>query len=247
MPKIYFIPLLFLVIISSAQNNREVDSLQKVLTEKLSNAKRAMDSVKNPVKYARTIEDFLSAEFPQRPGLDGRWVYFKNKAEITEVKKPVITSLIPSYKIFHATLINYLGYHTNPGTCSIFWDTTNTKSIYAEPLWYGEISAPLVKLFIGRKFNTRDSLANFLKELNEIMEIGSVYRFRPTFVSDTILKYDLGYFKNTGYTTGGNGSSSTINYNEDGVWRKIIIEIRDFAIVRYTSINPAVNAKKVIE
>jgi len=44
-----------------------------------------------------------------------------------------------------------------------------------------------------------------------------------------------------------NGTSSIINYNKDGVWRNIRVEIKNNAIVRYTEINPKTNDKDVIE
>jgi hypothetical protein len=36
----------------------------------------------------------------------------------------------------------------------------------------------------------------------------------------------------------GNGARSTLRYNEDDLWRKIRIDIKDLTIVKYTEINP---------
>ena len=116
-----------------------------------------------------------------------------------------------------------------------------------EPLWYGGTSQSLIKLFFGKKFESRDTLLNFLKELNELMEVGSGFKFRNTSYTDSLITYDLGYFKGDSYTAGGNGTSSTVTYNEDGVWRKIRVYIKNFSIIRYVSINPVNNDKEIIE
>lgn len=86
-----------------------------------------------------------------------------------------------------------------------------------------------------------------MTQLNELMQIGSGYKFLQTGYTDTLVTYDLGYFKGDNYTTGGNGTSSTINYNKDGVWRNIRVEIKDYAIIKYIEINPKTNEKEVIE
>jgi hypothetical protein len=144
-------------------------------------------------------------------------------------------------------MTNFLGYHINQGTCTVLVDTLKSKTILVEPLWYGGISKDLIKLFINHKYDNKDSLVNFMTQLNELMQKGSGYKFRQTSYTETLITYDLGYFQGHSYTTGGNGTSSTVNYNEDGVWRKIRIEIKDLAIIRYTFINPKMNDKEIVE
>ena len=122
-----------------------------------------------------------------------------------------------------------------------------STTILVEPLWYGGTSNMFVKLFIKQKFENKDSLLGFMTQLNDLMQIGSGFKFRQTSCADTLITYDLGYFKGDSYTTRGNGTSSTVNYNEDGVWRKIRIEIKDWTIIRYVSINPKMNDKEVVE
>ena len=153
----------------------------------------------------------------------------------------------PNYELFQLTLTNYLGYHINHATCAVLFDSLKSKILLVQPLWYGDINEPLIKLCVGPKFESKEHLLSFLDAVNYIMEIGSGYRFRNTAYSDSLITYDLGYFKGDSYTTGGNGSSSTVRYNEDGVWRKIKIDIKNLAITSYTSINPKTNDKVTIE
>ena len=144
-------------------------------------------------------------------------------------------------------MTNYLGYHVNQGTCLVLVDTVKSRTALVEPLWYGGTSKDLIRLFIKHKFESKDSLLHFMTQLNELMQIGSGYKFIQTSYTDTLITYDLGYFKGDSYTTGGSGTSSTINYNKNGIWRNIRIDIKDNAIIRYTEINPKTNDIVVIE
>jgi hypothetical protein len=235
-------PLLFTVSSLHGQNKPSSDSLfndtQRNFAKSRQLMDRLMDSTLHPIKYAKTIEDFLIATFPINSNKDGRWVYYKDIAKIQKIEKTTIGKILPDYNIYSVNLTNYLGWHINQGTCLVFVDSIHGKITYAKPLWYGGVSEPLIKLFIGKSLNDKDTLLSFLTELNELMQIGSSYKFRQTSYSDTLATFDLGYFKGDSYTTGGNGTSSTVNYTQDGVWRKIYIVIKDFAIVRYTSVNP---------
>jgi hypothetical protein len=245
--KLHLIPLLTLTIASFGQNTLNNDSLQNAISENLAKSRRSMDSLVHPIKYAKTLEGFLTATFPVNSTKDGRWVYYKDNGNIQKIEKRTIGKILPEYNIYKVNLTNYLGWHVNQGTCLIFLDSVHSRMTYAEPLWYGGVSEPLIKLFIGKTLNQKDTLLSFLTELNELMQIGSSYKFRVTAYSDTLIKLDLGYFKGDSYTTGGSGITSTVNYNEDGVWRKILIEIKDFAIKRYTAINPQIGSKEIIE
>jgi hypothetical protein len=150
-------------------------------------------------------------------------------------------------KEFPRVSINILGWHVNEGICVVLFDSIRSQMILVEPLWYGGVSKALVKLLIGQKFTSKPAMLDFLNGTNELMQIGSEYKFRNTSVSDSLITYDLGYFKGDSYTTGGNGVTSTARYNDDGVWRKIEIDIRDLMIMRYTSTNPKNKEKEVIK
>lgn len=251
MYRLLVFPLLFTVSLAYGQNKPSSDSLFNDSQRNFAKSKqlmdRLMDSTLHPIKYAKTLEDFLTATFPVNSDKDGRWVYYKDNANIQKIEKRTIIKILPDYSIYSVNLTNYLGWHVNQGTCLVFLDSINAKITYSEPFWYGGVSEPLIKLFIGKTLNHKDTLLSFLTELNELMQIGSSYKFRQTSSSDTLATFDLGYFKGDSYTTGGNGTSSTVNYTQDGVWRKIFVVINDFAIVRYTSVNPKVSGKEIIE
>jgi hypothetical protein len=193
------------------------------------------------------LETILKKDFSENSSKDSKWVFYSDKADIEKIEKPFVKSVIPNYDFYKMTMTNFLGYHINQGTCLVLVDTLKSKTILVEPLWYGGTSKDFIKLFLKHKFENKDSLIKFMTQLNDLMQIGSGYKFLQTSYTDTLITYDLGYFKEDSYTTGGNGTSSTINYNKDGVWRNIRVEIKNFAIVRYTEINPKTIDKDVIE
>lgn len=187
------------------------------------------------------VEKTLAKELPQNSTIDGRWVFYSDKANIEEVQKPLVKEVIPNYEFYNVTLTNYLGWHINTGRCLIPFDSSKSKIILVEPLWYGGISEELTSLFIGKKFQNQQSLRSFLSEIHSLMQVGSSYKFRETSHTDSLITYDLGYFKADRYTTEGNGTNASVNYNDEGVWRKIMIETKDHAILRYRAINPVSN------
>lgn len=184
------------------------------------------------------LEKVLMKELSETSQADGRWVFYPGKANIEKIIKPAVKAKIPSYEFFQMNLTNYLGWHVNEGTCLILFDSLTSKILLVEPLWYQEPSQGFINLFKGKRFNNKDSLLNFLKELHELMEVGSGFKFLNTGFSDSVITYDMGYFRGDSYTTGGNGVTSTVRYNEDGVWRKIRIDIKNLTIIRYSAINP---------
>ncbi len=260
MYKIFFLPierkfkilkillvLLFTTTFLFAQTNSTIDSSINNIEKILAKSKRINDSIRYPLKYAKSLEDYLLIYFSENSNKDGRWVYKKVNAELEKIDKPTLKAVLPNSEFYKVKLTNYLGWHINRGTCIIVFDSTNAKFTFAEPLWYSGISKNLIKLFINHKFDNEESLLKSITELTELMEIGSVYKFRRTNISDKTITYDLGFFKGNNYSTGGNETKSTINYNEDGVWRKIIFNLKDFAFIRYTSINPINNGKEIIK
>lgn len=194
-----------------------------------------------------SLEKELTKEFSKDSKKDGRWVFYKEKGNIEKLDQPTIKASFPNYDLFQVSMTNYLGWHINQGTCLLLFDSIKSKLILVEPLWYSGISKSLVKLFIGQTFENKDSLLNFLTGVHELMGIGSGYRFRNTGSSDSLITYDLGFFKGDTYTTGGSGTSSTVRYNEDGIWRKIQVEVDKLKIIRYTSINPKTNDKEIVD
>jgi len=190
------------------------------------------------------LDTVLKKELSQNSMTDGRWVYYSDKADIEKIEKPLVKAVLPNYDFYKVTLTNYLGYHVNQGTCIVLFDSLKSNIVLVQPIWYGGVSEPLIKLFLKKPFDNKEKLLAFLKELNELMEIGSGYRFVNTSSTDDLIKYDLVYFKGDSYTTGGNVTSSTVNYTQDGVWRQIEIKIKNFKIVEYVSINPRLKDDK---
>lgn len=194
-----------------------------------------------------SLEKVLSKELSENSTTDGRWVFYPEKGNIEYVAMPLVSAQVPNYRFYKVQLTNYLGYHVNEATCVVLYDSVKSKFILVEPLWYGDIPEALVKLFIGKKFKSKDDLLAFFNELNELMQTGSGYKFINPVFTDTQLTYVLGSFKGDSITTGGNGTSSTVKYNEDGVWRNIVIDLKDLCIKRYTSINPVTKEKQVVK
>lgn len=193
------------------------------------------------------LEKVLARELPESSFKDGRWVFYADKANIEKIDKPLVKAVIPGYDFYEVTLTNYLGYHVNSGTCLVLYDSLKSKIILVEPLWYSGIDQSLLQLFLKKQFRSKDALLSCLKELNELMEIGSVYKFVNTGYTDTLVTYDLVYLKDDSYTTGGNGISSTIRYNQDGVWRQIKIDLQTLKIMRYVSTNPATKDEETVK
>lgn len=184
------------------------------------------------------LEQALTRDFPKYSREDGKWVFHPEKANIKRIDKPLVMARTPGYSLYQVNLTNYLGHHVYGSTCVVLFDSIHSKTRLVEPLWYSGCSKSLLTLFIGQKFDNKDALLNFINELHELMQIGSFHKFTFTSYSDSLITYDLAYFKGDTYTTGSNGITSTTRHNSDGIWRKIKIEIKDLTIVQYTEINP---------
>ena len=212
----------------------------KILTILLSIGLLTCVSAQTP----RALALVLKKELPENYTKDGSWVYYADKANIVKIEKPLVKAVLPNYDFYQVTLTNYLGYHINEGTCVVLFDSVKSKIVLVEPIWYGGISEPLIKLMLKKPFESKETLWNFLNELNELMEIGSDYKFVQTDATDDLIKYDLIYSKGDSYTTGGNGTSSTLTYTQDGIWRQIEIKIKNLRMTEYVSINPRLNNDK---
>ncbi len=179
-------------------------------------------------------------------GRGDRWVFDPSKANIEKIEKPLVKQQLPNYDFYEATLTNYLGYHVNNMTCLIIYDSAKTKASLVEPLWYGGPSRLLLKIAVGKKFEDMKALSAFLKQILELSEVGSTYKYISTGGSQNCLTYDLSYAAGDTYTTGGNGISSTTQYNKNGVWRKINVDIKKMKIIRFKVTNPSANDTEVI-
>jgi len=190
------------------------------------------------------LENILTKEFPENSTDDGRWVFYKDKAEIEKLDSLGLKSDLKNFNIYKLTLTNYLGYHINQGTCVVLLDSSMSNLILVEPIWYGGISESLIKSFIKTKFNSKSQLTTLLTDLHTIQEIGSGYKFIMTNETDAKIYYDLAYFKGDSYTTGSEFSKSTVSYNSDGVYRKLEVEIKNLEIKEYVIFNPRLDGKE---
>jgi hypothetical protein len=194
------------------------------------------------------LHEVLEKQFPEKSEELDRWVFYADRANIKKINKPLVKAVAQNYDFYKVTMTNYLGYHSNQITCLILFDSVKSKILLVAPTWYGGPDHSFMNLFVGKRFDNQNSLLNFLTQLNDLIEIGSIYKYIQTSSNDSLITYDLVYVKGSSITTGdGVPSTSTIRYNEDGVWRKIRVELKSHAIIRYTEINPVTNEKEIFE
>jgi hypothetical protein len=195
-----------------------------------------------------SLETALARKFPTDLKKGGGWVFYAANANIRKVDMPRVKSCIPNYDLYQVVLTNFYSRPREVGACLILFDSVRNTIALVQPMWYNnnEPDKSFLGLFIGQKLGTMDSLLTFLMELNQLMQIGSGYNFRLTSYADSLITYDLGYFNGDTYPTGGNATGSTLRYNEDGLWRKIRIDIKDLTIVKYTEINPKSGGDTVV-
>jgi len=98
-------------------------------------------------------------------------------------------------------------------------------------MWYGDISADLLRLFIGKTFRDSTSLLKFTLELQSLMNAGSSGGFENTTWQEGKVTFDLTY----------QGA------NRMEVWRHIEMFIEDNTIRRFRSTNPKMNQSVTVE
>ena len=98
-------------------------------------------------------------------------------------------------------------------------------------MWYGDISADLLRLFIGKTFPDSTSMLNFTLELQSLMNAGSTGGFENTTWQEDKVTFDLTY----------QGA------NRKEVWRHIEMFIDDNTIRRFRSTNPKLNKWVTVE
>src|SRR6201988_3599482 len=110
------------------------------------------------------LDIVLKKELSEKSTKDGRWVYYSNKATIEKIEKPLVKPVLANYDFYKVTLTNYLGYHVNQGTCLVLFDSFKSSIVWVQPIWYGGVNESLVKLFLKKKFDTREKLLNVVTE-----------------------------------------------------------------------------------
>lgn len=168
------------------------------------------------------LDSLLVKNFPENSRTDGKWVYYSGNNAIKRIIKPEVNKTLTDFSFYQVDMTNYLGYHVHSSTCLILFDSVNLKVLLAVPMWYSDMSTDFVKLFIGKKFSDTASLMNFIKELQELMLIGSLGKFSEPRLDNNKVTFDM-----------------TNNYSKGkDVWRHIEIVIINNTIKKFKSTNP---------
>jgi len=231
MAKLLFIPLFFLTVSVFGQGNPLSDSSQNDFEDRLINLRRSRDSMTNPIKYASTLEEFLLGSFPENSTKDGRWVYYKDNANIQKLNKPEVSKVIPDYSFYKVTLTNFLGYHINSSGNLVLFDSIHKKLIHPEPVWYSDDNKEFINLFIGKKFIDSTSLMSFVYEFQDLLKVGSTGKYENTVYSPTKVTFDDTY----------KGTSGT------EIWRHLEIILNDNRLTEFHSINPKMNERVIVK
>ncbi|MEL7269336.1 MAG: hypothetical protein AAGL34_07180 [Bacteroidota bacterium] len=173
------------------------------------------------------LETILTKEFPKDSEIDGRWVYEKDLNEI-EIVTTHLTELLPEHKFFKTQMVKYLGWHTESSECLILLNQKESDVLLVEPVWYGGISEEFIQLFIGHKFESEKEMKKFVFALQDLLLIGSEKKhFRETSINKNSVIFDL--------------------YDENNVWRNIIMTFDNGSLVDLTSTNLKTKEKKIIQ
>ncbi len=177
------------------------------------------------------LEKTLTFELPKDSPKDGRWVFYRDRAEIERIDKPLVRALIPEYEFYRVRLTNYLGYHVNESTCLVLFNEKRMRVVVVEPEWYSGMGKWL-KMFIGFEFRERDSLMAFVSELQDLMMVGSSFDCVNTTYSDSMVSFGIA---NMSATTTGPVSTS---YSHVDMWRQVEIRLApNNRILSFASIN----------
>lgn len=227
MRKIALFVCSILSVLNGSGQKSPPENLRNDAIEKLNSIRRSVDSSLNP----KTLDGILSKRFPENSNIDGRWVYYREKANIQKLEKPLVSKVIPEYTFYKINLTNYLGYHINSSNNLILFDSTKSKVVHAVPMWYGDISGDLLSLFIGKTFSDSTSLLKFTTELQSLMNAGSTGGFENTKYNEDRVTFDLTY----------QGA------NRKEVWRHIEMFIVDNTIKSFRSTNPQMKTSVTVE
>jgi hypothetical protein len=236
---------LFLFIVFSISNYAYCQiypDMIKMITKEVKFVSNNNDSQSYP-----ELEKVLEKEIKLISNNDGRWAFYAYEANIKKIDKPLVKSLIPNYEIYKVFLSNHMGFETLKVRCLILFDSINSKILLIPPLWFNGINETLIKLFLNEPFKDNASLLCFLKELHELMEIGSGYKFINTGITENMVSYQLTRLENVFNNADISIMDSLVQNKYSSVHREIKIDIKDLKIIRYTSTNPITKDVEIIE
>jgi len=179
----------------------------------------------------KKLDSLLSKQLSQDQEGEGKWVYYRKYSKIQNVIKPEVNKLFPNFKLYTASLTNYLGWHVETARCLILFDTVKTKILLVEPMWYSDQKETFLKLFLGVKFKDRITLMKFITELQSLLIVGFEGKFVNTKYYDNKVTFDL----------------TEINNGKIDIWRSIEIAISDNVIKSFKSTNPKMNDSTTVQ
>ncbi|GAL73417.1 hypothetical protein [Jejuia pallidilutea] len=140
--------------------------------------------------------------------------------------------MLAEYDLYSAVLEGFYGWHEKTSRCLILRKVDNGELTIIDPIWYNGISTELIKMVIGYEFKNKEELQIFTFELQGVMLIGSTHNkeFKNTVFGENKISFDL-------YDS----------YQEERIWRKIEIGIKNNKIEFLTSTNPITNEMRTIE
>jgi hypothetical protein len=92
-------------------------------------------------------------------------------------------------------------------------------------MWYSDLDDRFLKLFIGKKFGDSTAVVRFASELIKLMMLGSTGQMEYVAYSNDKVTFDMTY----------QGTKSK------EVWRHLAIDLKNNAVVAFSSTNPKMN------
>jgi len=168
----------------------QISAAEKLRNETLArmdSLRRTIDSTLNP----RTLDGLLAKKFPETSWVDGRWVFYKDQANIQQLVKPRVSAVIPAYTFYTVTLTNYLDSQVKHYRILILFDSVNLRVYQALPFSLNLNSMELLSRIIGKTFPDSTALVDFMLELQSLMNAGSSGGFENMVFQQVKVSFDL--------------------------------------------------------
>jgi hypothetical protein len=179
-----------------------------------------------------SLEHALIAKFSKTSKADLTWTYHSDSVSIKKLNEYELNKKIPNYEIFKVVLTKYFCFQVFKMNCVILFDSSNSNLIFVEPMWWSDISEPFLKLFIGTKFEDDTRLVSFIKDLQELLDIGSVGKFENTKYSNDNVTFAF--------------VNEQLTHNKE-VWRNIEVSLSNNVIQSFKSTNPVGNSTILVK
>ncbi len=144
------------------------EKLRNETLARMDSLRRSIDCPLNP----KTLGGLLAKMFPESSGVGGRWVYYKDQANIQQLVKPRESAVIPAYTFYTVSLTNYLDSQVKHYRILILFDSMNLRVYQALPFSFNLNSRVLLSRIIGKTFPDSTALVDFMLELQSLMNAG---------------------------------------------------------------------------